>query len=197
MDPLLAPTTIVTAAAAGGQTGVVDPSAVAAAPAAVRAVAAFCLVAVVGGLLRWRAADVVDRAQATWTDSVLASLAYGLSTHAVLVFAGVYLANKFSTYRLFGGASGDAGLAFAVVLVGVAAALGFTVVGSTVADLAVGATATQGLLAGAAGAAALAAAPLSVGAVVWFGVVSLGIGGAVREWVHASVDAEPVAESSS
>jgi len=162
-----------------------------------RAAGVFALVAVVGGALCWRAEPFVDHARAASLDRPLSALGYGLATHAVIAFGGVYLANKLSRFAPFGEGSGVVGLWFGLSLVAVAAAVGFTVVGVTALDLLGEDGPWSGLLAGAVAAASTAVVAPSLGAVAWFALVSVGIGGAVREWLHASAVEEIRAEEAS
>jgi len=82
-----------------------------------RAAGVFALVAVVGGALCWRAEPFVDHARAASLDRPLSALGYGLATHAVIAFGGVYLANKLSRFAPFGEGSGVVGLWFGLSLV--------------------------------------------------------------------------------
>lgn len=165
-------------------------STVAGASGPVRAVAAVLLVVGLGGVLRWRYDPLLERSVDASTANPFASLGYGLAAHLVVVFGAVYLANKLTRYGVFGSASGYVGLGVGVVLAGIAAAFGFAVVGSSVADLLGARRPPAGLLVGATAAGVTAGSATEVGALVWFAVVSVGIGGAVREWVTASVVAE-------
>lgn len=164
---------------------------------AMRAVAAFALVVCLGGVVLWRADSFLDRSIDASMEQPVSSLGYGLAAHAVIAFVGVYLANKLARYGVFGSASSYVGLGVGVALVGVAGAVGFTVVGSTVTDLLAERRGWPGLVLGGVVAAGIAVVAPDVGAVLWFGIVSVGVGGPVREWVQASVVADLEAERSS
>lgn len=164
----------------------VDLTAIADAPWPSRGAAAFALVLVVGGGLLWRRRAFVERSIAASTDRPLASLGYGIAAHAVIAFAGVYLASRLVRA---GGLGRDAGLVGAMaggVLMLIAAGLGFTVVGAVLAGLGGRGQGVTGAVVGAFIAGGVAAVEPSAGALAWFVVVSTGIGGPVREWVHAS-----------
>jgi len=172
-------------------------SAVQGASRPVRAAGVFALVAVVGGALCWRAEPFLAHARKASVDRPLSALGYGLATHAVIAFGGVYLANKLARFAPLGEGSGVVGLWFGLSLVAVAAAIGFTVVGVTATDLLGEDGPWPGLLAGAVVAAGTTVVAPTVGAVAWFALVSVGIGGAVREWLHASAVEEIRAEEAS
>lgn len=155
------------------------------APAPVRAAAGFALVAAIGGLLLWRYEPFLDRSIEASMATPLRSIAYGVAAHAVIAFAGVYLASQLTRYGVFG-SSGTlvAGGLGAIVLL-LAASLGFTVVGSIIAELGGPWGRWVGLAAGAVIAGLAAFLGPMTGAVLWFVVVSMGIGGPARRWLHA------------
>lgn len=155
------------------------------APAPVRALVVFVLVAAVGGLLLWRFGPFVDRSIDASMARPLSSLVYGVAAHAVIAFGGVYLANQLGQVGLFGRSAGVLGVALGGLVVLLASSLGFTVVGSTVVELGWGPDRRVGVVAGAAIAATAALMEPLVAALLWFLLVSMGIGGPARNWLHA------------
>lgn len=154
-------------------------------PAPARAVGAFVLVSAVGGLLRWRYEPFLDRSIEASMSKPVRAIVYGIAAHAVLAFAGVYLASQLAQSGIFG-TNGTlvAGIlgGLALLLVG---SLGFMVVGSILATLSGSWSPWVGVAAGGtiAGVAGLLG-PTS-GGLLWFVVVSMGIGGPARRWLHA------------
>lgn len=160
------------------------------APWPLRALATFVLVAGLGCVLVYRHEPFLDRSIDASAERPLASLGYGLAAHAVIAFAAVYLANKLGRYGVLGQDGPLVGLLLGGVLALAAATVGFTVVGVTVAGLRGGRRNELGLALGGLVAAAAVALASTVSALVWFVVVSMGIGGAVRKWLHASAGPE-------
>lgn len=155
-------------------------------PPVARGAAASAAVLLLGAGLRWRRPGVVERAVAESADRPLSSLGYGAAAHAVIAFGGVYLLTQLTQVRAAGWNGGVVGAAAGASMLLLAGALGFTVAGSVVAGLAGRGGGWDGVVVGAAIAGLVATAAPLVGAVVWFVVVSAGIGGPVRAWVHAS-----------
>lgn len=155
------------------------------APAPVRAVAAFVLVSAGGGLIRWRYEPFLDRSIDASMAKPVRAIVYGVAAHAVIAFAGVYLASQLAQSGIFGtnGALVAAVLGGLVLLL--AGSLGFLVIGSILATLGgswspwVG-VAVGGTIAGVAG-----LLDPTIGGLLWFVVVSMGIGGPARRWLHA------------
>lgn len=170
---------------------VVDPTAVVGLPAAVRAAAAFGLVLLLGGAIVWRFEPFLARSIDASMERPIASVGYGLAAHAVIVFAGVYLGSQLASLPTGTWNAGVVGVALGSLVVLGAAALGFTVVGSTVADLWLGGRPWAGPVVGATLAGGAAAADPVVGGLLWFLVVSTGIGGPARRWLHASEGPPP------
>lgn len=164
-----------------------EPSVVLGAPGVLRAAVAFGAVLILGGLLRLRAGGFVDRAIDAASAHPLRAMLYGVAAHVVLAFAGVYLATRLSQFALAGVNLAPVGLALGGLLLLGVAALGFAVVGSVVANLVWDRTAWTGLVVGGLIAAGLAGLDPVVGGVLWLVVVSMGIGGAVSRWLHASM----------
>ena len=101
----------------------------------VRAGGTFLLVLLLGSLLRWRYELFVDEARSTSMSHPLAATGYGIVTHLVIAFAAVYLTVKFAQIQVAGQTFAIVGLVVGIGLVGVAGALGFTVVGEALVDL--------------------------------------------------------------
>lgn len=177
-----------------GPPGALDPTAVLDAPPEVRASVAFVTVLALGGLLVLRFGPFLERSIDATRSRPLASAAYGLAAHLVVLFAVFYLGVRLSQFELFGRSTGLLGPAFGVASMLATGALGFTVVGSTVVEVGWAPDRWAGLVVGAGLAglvAVLASSPsVAAGAVLWVLVVSMGIGGAVRRWFTASVVSE-------
>jgi hypothetical protein len=166
-----------------------DLSAVAGTPW-LRASAAFLLVVPVGVAILSRYGGFVDRSVEASMGSPLVSLLYGVLTQAGLFFVG----GVFSTQLA------NAGLDTAVLAVGSAvvlgaaflalAGLGFTVVGVWLVERRGAGPRWQGFAAVAAvGATGWLLSPL-LGAAVWGLLVSVGVGGPARRWIHAEQSVE-------
>lgn len=162
------------------------PSTLTDAPWPFRGLAAFLVVVGLGGVLVWRYEPFVDRSIDASMERPLSSLGHGAAAHAVIVFVGVYLANKFGRYAPLDGTGPLIGLSVGLLLLVGSAAVGFTVVGSTIVELRGDRQRWLGLALGGAIAGAAGAVATTTGAFVWFVVVSMGIGGAVRRWINAS-----------
>jgi hypothetical protein len=163
----------------------VGASAVLDAPAPVRGIGAFALVSVLGALLLWRREDFVERSIDASMDRPLASLAYGAAAHAVIAFGWVYMTNQLAGLEAFGWNAGSVGVLLGLLLVLLAAALGFTVVGSTVVAFAWRSSRWRGLFVGAVVAGVAGFVGSLAGGTLWFVIVSMGIGGPARNWLHA------------
>lgn len=164
----------------------VDPAALTGLSGPVRGAAVFVAVLVLGAGLTWRRGALVERSIAESTDRPLSAMGYGVAAHGVIAFGGVYLATRLTEVEAGGWNAGALGAAGGVLALLLAGALGFTVVGSVLADLGGRGGRWAGAVVGAAIAGGAAAVEPLVGVVVWFVVVSTGIGGPVRAWVHAS-----------
>lgn len=168
-----------------------DLAAVAELSGPVRGAIAFVAVLVLGAGLAWRREAFVERSIAASMDRPLSALVYGVASHAVIAFGGVYLANQLSQVGGQGGNAAGVGLLAGAFVLLLAGALGFTVVGSIVAEFASRGGRWSGPVAGAVIASGTAVVEPVVGALVWFIVVSTGIGGAARKWFHASAGPDP------
>lgn len=138
-------------------------------------------------MLLWRFESLVNRSIDTSIDRPLSSMGYGAAAHGVLAFIGVYLASQFGQVVVSGQPLTALGLWIGVVSLAVAGALGFTVVGSALVELRGDRQRWHGLLLGAVMAGAVGVIEPVLGGVIWLIVVSTGIGGPVRQWVHASM----------
>ena len=152
----------------------------------VRAAVAFLLVLLLGGTLLWRFEPFVERSVDASMAQPLRSTAYGVAAHVVVIFAGVLLASKLAQYPIAGWNPAGVGLALGLLVLVVVGSLGFTVVGSTVVELGGQPSRWVGLVVGAGIASAIAVVTPTVAWVGWLVVGSVGVGGAVRRWVHAS-----------
>jgi len=166
----------------------VDPAALLDASAPVRAGIAVVAVLLLGGLLVYRYESLLDRSMEATNERPLAAVVYGLSAHLVMLFASIYLTSRVGETGFSELNAGTVGVLFLVTLLLSAAVVGFTVVGATLVELGGGHSRVAGPLAGAGIAGGAAVLGPVYGGVVWILVVSTGIGGPVRRWVHASVD---------
>ncbi|HKJ58931.1 MAG TPA: hypothetical protein VKA37_06865 [Halobacteriales archaeon] len=151
----------------------------------VRGLAAFVLVSVLGALLLWRYEPFVERSIDASMERPLSSLAYGVAAHAVIAFGGVYLVNQLTNLEAYGWNAGSIGVLVGLLVVLLAASLGFVVVGSTVVEFAWGQSHWYGLVVGALVAGVAGFLGSFAGGTLWFVVVSMGIGGPARNWLHA------------
>ena len=169
-------------------------SAIVDAPGPTRAVVAFVGVLAAGGLLLWRVDPFVDRAIETSMARPLSSLAYGVAANAVIAFGAVYLTNQLAQLEAFGQSVGVVGVLAGLIVVLLAGALGLTVVGATAVELAWYRSHRAGLLLGAVVAGVAGLLEPLVGGLLLFVLVSMGIGGPARAWLHAD-EVEAVAEA--
>lgn len=154
--------------------------------------AAFAMVVVLGAVMQLRFGPVVDRSVEFSTDRPFAALMYGVGTHFVILFAGLYIMNQLR-YVTISGYSGELlGPIAGLLLLGTVGAVGFTVAGSALLELLGESNQWYGLLIGALIAALIAGVAalidLRIGALVWILIVSMAIGGPIRVWVHAAED---------
>ena len=171
----------------------VDGTIIADLPGPVRGAVAFVLVLLLGGIILWRFGSFLDRAIDASTERPVVSVGYGVAAHVVIAFAGVYLATQLAGAPTGGWDAGVVGIVAGLLLVLLVSALGFAVVGSAVAALWLDGSRWTGLLVGSLLAGGSAAVDPLVGGVLWFVLVSTGIGGTVRRWIHASEGPDPSA----
>jgi hypothetical protein len=161
-----------------------DPSVVVDTPW-LRAVVSFLLVLSFGGAVLVRYDELVDRSIDVSMERPLVSTVYGVVAHLVIAFA----AGVFSTQLANAGVdqsilSVSSSAVLGAIMLGLAG-LGFTVVGTWLTELRGERRPWNGLAVGAAiGAVGLLVLPLPAGLLVWVLVVSIGIGGPTRKWVH-------------
>lgn len=165
----------------------IDPTGLFEASRAVRASVTFVVVLVLGSTYLWRFDSFVERSVDASMARPLSSVGYGLVAHMVVGFGTYYLATRLSQFRVSGLNAGGVGLVLGLGLVLLAGGLGFTVVGSSLVELAGEPGRWTGPLVGALVAGGVALVEPAVAAIVWTLVVSVGIGGAIRRWHHASV----------
>lgn len=168
----------------------VDPQGVLSIGPIARAAVAFAVVLTLGALLLWWDRSLIERATASSTTRPLYSLAHGVAAHVIVVFGTVYAANQLGPLEIGGESAASIGLAAGIVLLLLIAGYGFTVVGTILVEYSVSKGPWTGLLAGGILAATTAALPIMYGGLLWLFLVSMGIGGPVRRWFHASADTE-------
>ena len=183
--------TLVESLSGGQVAALVDPSLVTDAPAAVRAVAAFVLVLLfsAGMLVRFR--PFVDRSIDASMERPAVSLVYGLALHGLVLFATGYVLTQLVQVEVALSDVSAVGVVILALVWLLLAGLGFTVVGATLTEVTGRRQHWQGAVVGAAlGAAAAFVEPLLLGTALWILVVSVGIGGPMKRWLHASQAAE-------
>ena len=169
-----------------------DPSVVVDTPW-LRAVGSFLLVLPFGGFVLLRYGSLLDRSVDASMSSPFVSTVYGVIAHLAIIFA----AGVFSTQLANAGVGQEAltigsTAVLGAVLLGLAG-FGFAVVGTWLTGLRGERRPWQGLVVAAAvGAVGWLVPVLLVGVVMWVLVVSVGIGGLTRRWVHSerTVDSE-------
>jgi hypothetical protein len=167
-----------------------DPSVVLDASAPARAVGAFLASVVFGGLVIYQYGDRLTAAVEASTKSPLLSVLYGFIAYGLVAFLVVY---AYSQLAGFGVGVSLITVVGAVVLGGALLSLGglgFVIVGSWLSNAAGVQDPWLGLLGVALGASvAVLVLPAVLGAIVWFGVAAVGVGGPVRRWIHADAAA--------
>lgn len=169
-------------------TAALDPATVVDAHPAVRAAVAFCGVALLGGLLVQRYGPFVERGVAATIDRPAVSLGYGVATHLVIAFAATYLATRVAETAALEFDPVTVGLVVLLTLAVAAAVVGFTVLGGTLLEVWGTSGGFGAPVAGALLAAGAAVVDPGIGRWAWVALVSAGLGGPVRRWVHASMD---------
>lgn len=161
-------------------------------PGVFRAPVAFLVVLLFGAALLWRYDEIVERSIEPAIDRPLSSMGYGIATHFTIVFFGVYAASQLSQLSVAGRILPDIGIWIGVFLLGLIAAIGFTVIGTAAIEIGWEHHQWYGLLVGATLAGLAALVDPLVGGLVWIVIVSTGIGGRVRVWLHAAEDTDAV-----
>jgi hypothetical protein len=154
--------------------------------ASIRALSAFLASTLFGGVAIYRYSGRLAAAADASTESLPLSVLYGFLAYGLVGFIVAY-----GYTQLTGLGVGTPALTVlgGVVLGGGLLALsgvGYVVLGVWLTDSAGIGDPWTGLVGvGLVGAAAVLVLPLVAGAVVWFGIAAVGIGGPVRTWVHA------------
>lgn len=182
----ISPARLATEAGDTVQLQAVDPATLFDLSGPVRASATFVLVLLAGSVLLWRYKGFVEHLTAATLSHPLRAIGYGIATHAVLAFAAAYIGSQLALVDVAGVNFGPAGLLLGGVLFGVTGSMGFTVVGLAIVDVWGEVAGWSGVALGALLAGGVAGLEPMVAGVVWVGLVSFGIGGAVREWLWAS-----------
>ncbi|MGM0606330.1 MAG: hypothetical protein ACQETB_11765 [Halobacteriota archaeon] len=165
----------------------IDPAFVLELSELLRAVIAFVVVLGIGGLVLHRRERFVNRSIDATMDRPMKGVIYGVAMHGGVVMILGYSYAQLVQFVTIG--------SFTVsILLGVTAAawlllsgVGFTVLGISLVELMSHRQIAPGVVLGAAISALVATIPSIVAAgVVWILLVSIGIGGPTREWVHAS-----------
>lgn len=164
--------------------GSLDPSVVVGSPP-LRAVATFLLAVPVGMVVLRNYGSRVDRGLDASTDRPLVSVVYGVMAHLLLFFAAMVVSFQFASTDIDETVVLVGGVAVLGVIFVSLAGFGLAVIGTWLAELRGGGRPWQGLLAAGAVGAMGWLLPLVAGLVVWTTLVSIGIGGSAREWVHA------------
>jgi hypothetical protein len=167
----------------------VDPSVVTGTPW-LRAAVAFVLVVPFGVAILSRYGGLVERSVETSMGSPLVSVLYGFLTQVGLLFVGGVLSTQLAnaglgTTTLTVGSTVVFGVVFLTL-----AGLGFAVVGAWLVERRGAGPRWQGLGAVAAVGAAGWLLPALLGTAIWVGLVSVGIGGPTRKWIHAEQSVE-------
>lgn len=163
----------------------IDPTAVIDTPP-LRAIGAFAFVLLFGGVLLYRSHEFVDRCIDASMDRPAVSTVYGVAAHGCVLLFGLYFFSQVTRFSANGLVVAGVGLVVGVAVVGLAG-LGLTVVGAFLTELAGERRPWYGLVVGAVlGASAWLLPAASAGLVVWTLLVSVGVGGPTREWIHAS-----------
>lgn len=151
----------------------------------IRALTVVIVVFFTGLGLWWWDDSFIDRSVDAATSRPIASLAYGLATHAGIALAAVLLTGKLGRITFGGFFFGWLGVLVGVSLVLVTATVGFSVVGSIVLGLLTDVDSRGGVLLGALIAGSVTLLDPLLGVATWLLVVSAGIGGFAREWFTA------------
>lgn len=169
---------------AAGQS--VDPTVLETMSGPVRAVMAFGLVIVVGGGLLFRYTSFVDRSIDASMNQPLNSFVYGIMAFGLVVFLGLLIVVQGSQFGVAVEAITAGGYVFAGSLLILLASLGYVVLGAKLTDFLGPRQPWNGVVFGAAiGAAAWLVLPALFAAAIWLLGASVGVGGPMREWLHA------------
>lgn len=167
---------------------VTDPTAVFDLPGIVRGPSVFVVILLIGSTFVWRYDALLERSIVASTERPLSSLGYGIAAHLTIAFFVMYGVSQLRQIEPSGVPLTSVGYLIGGVMLTVAAAIGFTVVGSAVVEVRWGERRWAGLLVGALTAGLVSLADPLLGGIVWILVVSTGIGGPVRNWFNAAED---------
>lgn len=166
----------------GAQT--VDPSVVVDTPA-LRAGTSFLLVLLFGGAILHRYEGSIDRSIDAMTDRPLLSVVYGAMAHIMVTFTGIGFLSQVARVNVDGPPISAVGMVVLVAALFGLGGLGFVVVGTWLTTLQGDRRPWYGLVVGAViSSLAWLLLPLLGGVLAWGLVVSAGIGGLTRNWVH-------------
>lgn len=161
------------------------------------AAVSFGLTVVFGGAAIYRYGGRLDELVAASMRRPLVSVVYGAAAYSIVVLLVGYAYSQLLRLAVGGTVLTALVVAVAAAVIFSLGGLGFVVVGAWVAEF-VGVTDPWiGLVAlGAVSALVWVVLPVSIGAVVWIGIASVGIGGPARLWLHeGSVEGSPSARS--
>ncbi|MEF8775817.1 MAG: hypothetical protein V5A43_04845 [Haloarculaceae archaeon] len=164
----------------------VAPSAVRDLPGSVRAAVAFGLVVVVGAGILLRHTPFVDRAITTSMERPLTSFLYGVVAFGLVGFIGIFLVAQGAQLGIAAPTITTVGFGIAGAVMVVLGSLGYLVVGAKITDLTGERRPWNGVVFGAAiGAVVWLVLPVVVAVAVWVLGAAVGVGGPMREWLHA------------
>lgn len=169
-----------------GPLQVLDPAGYEETGVVIRATAAFAVVVALGGLVIVRDESYIRESVEALVSNPLSSIGYGIVAHLVVAFGVAYVGSQVPAVGVSGVDLTTLSFGVGLVVLLSVAAVGFTVVGTTVFALWGESNVWAGLILGGMVASGLTVARPAVGAGLWLLLVSLGVGGRVRNWVHAS-----------
>lgn len=167
-----------------------DPTAVFELPGILRGPFVFVVILLIGAGFLWRYDTLLERCIESSIERPLSSLGYGVAAHLTIAFFTLYGVSQLRQVEPSGVQLTNLGYLIGGVMLTVAAAIGFTVVGSAVVEFRWGERRGAGLLVGAVTAGLVSLAGPLLGGIVWIIVVSTGIGGPVRNWFNAAEDVQ-------
>jgi len=168
-----------------------DPSIVLDLPAPLRSLIAFSVVLVFGAGILWRYDSLIDRSIKASVDRPLSALGYGVAAHLSIAFFGAYAVSQLGQLSYAGWSLGGIGVWAGVAVMAAVASWGFTVVGTAAAEYGWQRNRWHGVLLGGVLAGFVVIPDPLFAVVIWVFIVSVGIGGPVREWFHAADDKQP------
>lgn len=164
----------------------VVPSAIRDVPGPVRAAVAFGLVLVVGAGLLSRHSPFVHRAIATSMERPINSFLHGVVAFGLISFGGILVVAQGAQFGVGIPVLTMVGFGLAGFVMVVLGSLGYVVVGAKITDLVGERRPWNGVVFGAAiGAIGWLFLPAIVAGAVWVLGAAVGVGGPMREWLHA------------